>query len=122
MATTTLDERTFTETVRTGLVMVDWWAPWCAPCRTFGPVFERVANENPDVVFGKVNAEDHPGLASMFEIQAVPTLMIFRDGILIYDEPGLILEAALRTLVSRAKKLDMDRVRADLAAQPASAS
>jgi thioredoxin 1 len=114
-----MDEHSFTETVRTGLVMVDWWAPWCAPCRMFSSIFDRVAGENPDVVFGKINADDHPGLASMFEIQSIPTLMIFRDGILIYEEPGMMMEDVLRSLVMRAKQLDMDKVRADLAAHTA---
>jgi thioredoxin 1 len=88
----------------------------------FGPIFDRVARDTPDVVFGTINADDHPGLASMFEVQSVPTLMIFRDGILIYEEPGAMMEDMLRALLARAKQLDMDRVRADLAAHTSAVS
>jgi thioredoxin len=96
---------------------VDWWAPWCAPCRVFGPVFDRVAQQNPEAVFAKVNADEHPDLAMSFGIQSIPTLMIFRDGILVYAQAGAMSEEALSVLAARVKELDMDIVRSMMAHQ-----
>jgi thioredoxin len=81
MATRIVNDNNFPSLLKSGIVFVDWWAPWCAPCRIFGPIFERVADHNPEVVFAKVNAEEHPDLAVSFGIRAIPTIMIFRDGI-----------------------------------------
>jgi thioredoxin len=109
------DETNFTTLLKSGIVFVDWWAPWCAPCRVFGPVFDRVAQQNPEATFAKVNADEHPDLAMSFGIQSIPTLMIFRDGILVYVQAGAMSEETLSVLASRVKELDMDVVRSMIA-------
>ena len=119
MATKALNESNFKETVANGIVLVDFWAPWCGPCRVFGPVFEKVSEAHPEVVFGKVNTEDESGLASSFGIQAIPTLMAFRDGILLFEQAGALPAAALKELIERVQGLDMVKVRADAAQQAA---
>jgi thioredoxin len=116
MPTQTANRDNFRSLLKSGIVFVDWWAPWCGPCRVFGPIFERVADQNPEVVFAKVNAEEHLDLAASFGIRAIPTLMIFRDGILVFVQAGAIPEDALQALADRVKDLDMERVRSKLAA------
>jgi thioredoxin 1 len=98
-------------------VIVDYWAPWCGPCRGFAPVFERVAEANPDVVFAKVNTEDEQEIASHFQIRSIPTLMVFRDQIIVFSQPGALPQNALEQVVSRAKTLDMEEVRKEMAKQ-----
>ena len=94
---------------------------WCGPCRAFGPIFDRVAAKNPDVVWGKLNTQDEPDLAGGLRIQAIPTLMIFRDRVLVFRESGVLPESALTELVQKVRELDMDAVRRDIAAQPEAA-
>ncbi|HET7825315.1 MAG TPA: thioredoxin domain-containing protein [Anaeromyxobacter sp.] len=104
---------------RDGIVLIDWWAPWCGPCRAFGPTYEKVAAKNPDLTFGKVNTEVEQELAGAFHIQSIPTLMILRDKVLLFSQPGALPEAALEDLVRQVRALDMEKVRAEIAAQEA---
>ena len=104
-----------------GLALVDFWAAWCGPCRVFGPVFERVSERHADAVFGKVDTEAQPELAGGFGISSIPTLMVIRDGIILYAQPGALPEPALEQLIAKARELDMDEVRASIAERSGSA-
>jgi thioredoxin len=118
MSTVTLSADNFEQQVKKpGVLIIDWWAPWCAPCRAFAPIYEKTsqAEKYADVVFGKVNTEDEPELAGSFQIQAIPTLMIFRDQVLVYANAGMIPGAALEELVDKVKALDMDEVKRAIA-------
>jgi len=119
MATIDLTQATFKQTVSKGLVLVDWWAPWCGPCRMFGPIFERVSNQHPEAIFAKINTEEQPALAQAFEISSIPTLMVIRDGVLLLKQPGMLPEATLESLIVQAMALDMERVRNESAPQSA---
>jgi len=115
MATTTLSMGTFEETVTgDGITLVDFWADWCGPCKTFAPIFDEVADENPDVTFAKVDTEAEQELAGALGIQSIPTLMIFRDGIQLFSQPGALPKSALDDLLRQVRELDMDEVRQQL--------
>ena len=118
MTTTTLTEATFATTVETSpIVLVDFWAAWCGPCRAFAPVYETVSAANPDIVFAKVDTEAEQGLAGAFGITSIPTLMAIRDGVVLYSQAGALPEQALTNLVQAVRDVDMDEVRASLAAE-----
>jgi thioredoxin 1 len=118
MHTTELTSTNFKPTVeRQGITFVDFWATWCGPCRAFAPVFEKTAEKNPDIVFGKVDTEAQPELAQSFAISAIPTLMIFRDGIAVFSQAGALPAAALEELVTQARALDMEKVKAEVKKQ-----
>jgi thioredoxin len=115
MATKALTAESFNTTVQNGIVLIDWWAAWCAPCRLFAPIFERASEQHPDVVFGKIETDEQPELANAFAIRSIPTLMIFRDGILLFAQPGMVPAAALDDLIEKVRALDMDAVRREIA-------
>jgi len=114
-STVELTEANFESTVsKGGILFIDFWAQWCPPCRAFAPVFEAAAGSHPDIVFGKVNTEEQKALAQSFEIQAIPTLAVFREGILLFSEAGAIPAKGLADLISKVRELDMAQVRKDI--------
>ena len=118
MATLEITEPMFAETIEQNeLVLLDFWAEWCGPCRAYGPVYERVSEEFPDVVFGKIDTEDQQALAGMFGIRSIPTTIAFKEGIGVFMLPGALPEDALRDLVGKLQELNRDEVRAELEAQ-----
>lgn len=124
MATTDLTKDNFNETVtESDIVLVDFWAEWCGPCRMFAPVFERVAERyrDKDIVFGKVDTESQPELAGAFQISSIPTLMVIRDGVVLYSQAGALPESALEELVTKAGDLDMADVHRRIADQSSTA-
>ncbi|MEV5347668.1 thioredoxin [Streptomyces achromogenes] len=117
-STVELTKENFDETVSGNeFVLIDFWASWCGPCRSFAPVYEKAAEDNPDLVFGKVDTEAQPELAAAFEIQSIPTLMIVRDQVAVYAQPGALPAPALEDLIKQARALDMDEVRKSITAQ-----
>ena len=119
MATLTLTQENHDETIKDGIVLIDFWAAWCGPCRQFAPVYERSSDKHGDVTFAKVDTEDQPELAQRYDVQAIPTLVIYRDGIPIFGQPGALPEASLEDLLRQVRELDMDDVRARYAEQTA---
>lgn len=118
MATMEITADNFVSTVeKDGIVLLDWWADWCGPCKSFAPVFEQASEDNPDIVFGKIDTEAQQELAGQAQITSIPTLMVFRDGILLFAQPGALPASALEDVISQARALDMDAVRAEVAKQ-----
>lgn len=118
MPTVELTKENFEEVV-TGndFVLVDFWAPWCGPCRSFAPIYEAAAEKHDDIVFAKVNTEEQQELAAHFQIRSIPTLMMFREKIIIFSQPGMLPGSALEEIIGKARELDMDAVRKDIAEQ-----
>ena len=118
MATLDLTKDNFEATVlNNNLVILDFWAPWCGPCQGFAPVYEAISEKYADVVFAKVNTEEEQELAGYFQIRSIPTLMVFREKIIIFTQPGALPGSALEEIITKAKTLDMDQIRAEIAAE-----
>ncbi len=120
MATIDITKETIEDTITNNdIVVIDFWAPWCGPCKSFAPTYEAVSEKHDDVVFGKVNTEDQQELGANFQIRSIPTLMVFREQIVIFSKAGALPESALEEVIAKAKELDMDQVRKDVAEQQA---
>ena len=120
MAYVELTKENFEEVITSNdMVVVDYWAEWCGPCKSFGPVFEKVSEDFPDAVFAKVDTENEQEIASMFQIRSIPTLMIFRENVIVFSQPGAVPEGALRDVISKVENLDMVEVHKQVAQQQA---
>lgn len=120
MALVNLTEANFNEHIENNdIVILDFWAPWCGPCKQFGPIFEKVSQEYPDILFGKINTEEEQGLAGYFQIQSIPTVVVLREKIGIFQQPGMLPEEGLKDILRQVQELDMDKVREEVAKQQA---
>jgi thioredoxin len=121
MATVEFDKSAFEAAIvaEDSFVLIDFWAEWCGPCRQFGPIFERVSEKHPDITFAKVDTDKEQELSAMAGIKSIPTLMMFRDGVLLFNQAGAAPESALEDIIAQARTLDMDAIRAELAATSA---
>ena len=119
---TEVTKENFSEVIENNeIVIVDFWAPWCGPCKSFAPIFEAAAEANKDITFIKINTEEQQELASYFQIRSIPTLMVFREQIIVFQQPGVLPENAIAQLITQVKELDMDEVRRQIAEQEAEA-
>ena len=120
MALVNLTEATLNETIENNnTVIIDFWAPWCGPCKSFGPIYEKTAEQYPDIVFGKVNTEDEQAVAGQFQIRSIPTTVILKEGIMIFQQAGVMPEEALKDVIRQVQELDMDAVRKEIEEQQA---
>jgi thioredoxin 1 len=118
MAVVELNKENFEETIKDNdFVVVDFWAPWCGPCRSFAPVYDKVSEDHEEIVFAKINTEDEQEIAAHFQIRSIPTLMIFREQIIVFAQPGALPEGSFRQLLEKAGELDMAEVRSQVEAQ-----
>jgi len=118
MALENLTAENFNEKVSSSdIVILDFWAPWCGPCKQFGPIFEKVSQEYPDILFGKINTEEEQELAAYFQIRSIPTVMVLRENIVLFSQPGLIPEEGLKDIISQVKALDMEQVKKEIEEQ-----
>ncbi len=120
MATVELTDTNFNKTVeKNDIIIIDFWAPWCGPCKSFGPVYEKVSDEYPEIVFGKVNTEEQQALAGHFQIRSIPTTVILKENIAVFQQAGVIPEEGLKDIIKQVQELDMDMVRKELEKQQA---
>jgi len=120
VATVELTEETLEKTVvENDIVIIDFWAPWCGPCKSFGPIYEEVSEKHPDIVFAKVNTEAEQAIAAHFQIRSIPTLMIFREQVVLFSEAGMLPAAGLEQVIGQVKELDMEKVKAEIDAAQA---
>ncbi len=123
MATVELTDTNFNETIeKNDIIIIDFWAPWCGPCKSFGPVYEKVSDEYPEIVFGKVNTEEQQALAGHFQIRSIPTTVILKENIAVFQQAGVIPEEGLKDIIKQVEELDMDMVRKELEKQQAEAN